>query len=178
MNSRTLVGSVRRTGTLDGREVIAMHKIWAIFTILLGSLAADLGADHWPNWRGPSASGVSREQGLPVRWSDSENIAWKAPLRGLGISSPIVWGDLVFVTSQAGNGVVRPGPAAGAERQPDGGRRAASRRRADERRWQSRLSRHRVRSRERSAAPGSSSCRRKGRFPRFTRNTISHRPVR
>ena len=87
-----------------------MHRMWAIFIILFGSLAADLGAEHWPRWRGPSASGVSPEQGLPLRWSDRENIAWKAPLRGLGISSPIVWGDLVFVTSQVGNGVVRPGP--------------------------------------------------------------------
>jgi outer membrane protein assembly factor BamB len=102
--------SVRRAGTRDGRAVIAMHRTWAILTILLGALAADLGADHWPRWRGPSASGVSPEQGLPLRWSESENIAWKAPLRGLGISSPIVWGDLVFVTSQVGNGVVRPGP--------------------------------------------------------------------
>jgi outer membrane protein assembly factor BamB len=75
-----------------------------------GLCGASLSAEDWPQWRGPSASGVSAERGLPTRWSDSENIAWKAPIRGLGISSPIVSGDLVFVTSQAGNGVVRPGP--------------------------------------------------------------------
>lgn len=67
-------------------------------------------AQHWPHWRGPAASGVSSEKGLPVRWSDAEGVAWKAPVRGLGISSPIVWGDLVFVTSQAGTGVARSGP--------------------------------------------------------------------
>ena len=87
-----------------------MRSIWGIIGIVTALFATDVGADHWPNWRGPTASGVSGEQGLPVRWSDSENIAWKAPLRGLGISSPIVWGELVIVTSQAGNGVVRPGP--------------------------------------------------------------------
>lgn len=84
--------------------------IWLIVLGLAGLPAATLGAEDWPHWRGPSASGVSPERGLPTRWSDTENIAWKAPIRGLGISSPIVSRDLVFVTSQAGTGTVRPGP--------------------------------------------------------------------
>ncbi len=70
---------------------------------------AHLHADNWPHWRGPSATGVSAETGLPERWSDTENIAWKAPVRGLGISSPIVWGDAVFVTSQIGRSARRSG---------------------------------------------------------------------
>jgi outer membrane protein assembly factor BamB len=53
---------------------------------------------------------VTLENGLPVRWSETENVAWKASLKGLGVSSPIAWGDLVFVTSQTGSGTVRPGP--------------------------------------------------------------------
>lgn len=87
-----------------------MRRPLALAATVVTLLAVELGADHWPHWRGPSASGVSRESALPERWSDSENVAWKAPLRGLGISSPIVWGDLVIVTSQAGSGTVRPGP--------------------------------------------------------------------
>jgi outer membrane protein assembly factor BamB len=77
---------------------------------LVVSLSALVRADDWPHWRGPLISGVSSERGLPERWSDTENVAWKAPLDGLGISSPIVWRDRVFVTSQRGNGVVRQGP--------------------------------------------------------------------
>ena len=77
---------------------------------LLIGLSSGLEAQNWPNWRGPSASGVSTEQGLPIRWSETESVAWKARIRGLGISSPIVWGDRVFVTSQAGSGESRPGP--------------------------------------------------------------------
>src|SRR5207247_7688518 len=73
-------------------------------------VAVHLHAEDWPHWRGPDARGVSSESKLPVRWSDTENIAWKAPLPGIGISSPIVSGDLVIVTSQAGSGTVRPGP--------------------------------------------------------------------
>jgi outer membrane protein assembly factor BamB len=78
--------------------------------MLLASVVVGLSADQWPQWRGPSASGVTGEATLPVKWSDSENVAWKAPLTGLGISSPIVWNDVVVVTSQVGSGVVRSGP--------------------------------------------------------------------
>jgi outer membrane protein assembly factor BamB len=67
-------------------------------------------ADDWPHWRGPSGSGVSAETGLPVEWSAKAGVAWTAPIAGLGISSPIVWRDRVYVTSQIGSGVARPGP--------------------------------------------------------------------
>jgi outer membrane protein assembly factor BamB len=81
----------------------------ALSLLLLGSFAT-LHADDWPHWRGPDKSGISSERGLPEKWSDTENVAWKAKLAGLGISSPVVSGDLVFITSQLGNGEVRPGP--------------------------------------------------------------------
>jgi hypothetical protein len=71
---------------------------------LLIAMVTNVHAENWPNWRGPAASGVSSETGLPVTWSDGENIAWKAQFRGLGVSSPIVWSDRVFVTSQLGGG--------------------------------------------------------------------------
>ena len=86
-----------------------MYKLGWVGTLMV-LLASSVYADNWPNWRGPSGTGVSPETGLPARWSSTENIAWKAPVRGLGISSPIVWGDRVFVTSQVGRGVVQPGP--------------------------------------------------------------------
>ena len=69
-----------------------------------------ISAEDWPHWRGPAASGVSTETGLPTIWSDTENVAWKTSIRGLGISSPIVARDQVIVTSQHGTGEVRPGP--------------------------------------------------------------------
>ena len=68
-----------------------------------------LHADNWPQWRGPSGTGVSSETALPESWSDKDHIAWRSPVRGVGISSPIVWGDLVVVTSQIGRGTRRPG---------------------------------------------------------------------
>ena len=70
---------------------------------------ATVGAADWPNWRGPAGSGIADERNLPERWSATENVAWKADLGGQGVSSPIVSGDRVFVTSQIGSGVRKPG---------------------------------------------------------------------
>lgn len=55
----------------------------------------------WPSFRGPQASGVADNQGIPDRWSgkDGTNVLWKTPIPGLAHSSPIVWGDKIFVTS-------------------------------------------------------------------------------
>jgi len=58
-------------------------------------------AGSWPSFRGPQASGVANGQRLPERWdaTTGEGILWRAPLPGLGHSSPIVWGDRVYVTT-------------------------------------------------------------------------------
>jgi outer membrane protein assembly factor BamB len=53
----------------------------------------------WPRWRGPNADGVADGRKLPTRWSKTENSRWSAPLPGWGTSSPVVYGDRVFVTS-------------------------------------------------------------------------------
>jgi outer membrane protein assembly factor BamB len=75
-------------------------RFLAFISICLASCAAS--AQDWPQWRGPSSQGVSPETNLPTAWSPSHNLAWKVPLAGLGTSSPIVWRDLVIVTSQIG----------------------------------------------------------------------------
>ena len=58
-------------------------------------------AANWPAWRGPLGTGVSSEQRLPLHWSTNENILWRTPLPEPGNSTPIVWGDRVFVTQAA-----------------------------------------------------------------------------
>src|SRR5688572_13171272 len=54
---------------------------------------------NWPQWRGPLANGVAPHANPPVHWSETNNLRWKLPLPGQGHSSPIVFGDLVFLTS-------------------------------------------------------------------------------
>jgi outer membrane protein assembly factor BamB len=67
-----------------------------LWILLLG---AALAPDHWPQFRGPDASGVAEDKRLPERWSETENVAWKTAIPGVGWSSPVVWGDRIFVTS-------------------------------------------------------------------------------
>ena len=54
----------------------------------------------WPRWRGPNADGVADNRNLPVKWSQTENIRWSVKLPGWGTSSPVVYGNRAFVTSQ------------------------------------------------------------------------------
>ena len=55
-------------------------------------------AENWPGWRGPRGDGTCAEKGLPTTWSTTENVAWKIALPERGNSTPVVWGDRVFVT--------------------------------------------------------------------------------
>ncbi|NNE92846.1 MAG: PQQ-binding-like beta-propeller repeat protein [Verrucomicrobiales bacterium] len=63
-----------------------------------------LQAENWPRFRGPNGSGKSRATGVPLEWSESKNLKWKYDLPGPGSSSPIIWGDKVFVTCYSGYG--------------------------------------------------------------------------
>ena len=74
----------------------------------VGLLGVAARAD-WPNWRGPNATGIAPDGTLPTRWSATENVAWKARIAGAGVSTPIVSGDRVYVTSQIGAGIRREG---------------------------------------------------------------------
>jgi len=62
------------------------------------------GQDYWPNWRGPSGMGLVEDEDYPDTWSDSENVLWKAPVPGIGHSSPIVWQDRIFLTTSYEDG--------------------------------------------------------------------------
>jgi outer membrane protein assembly factor BamB len=92
-------------------------------------------ADHWPGWRGPQGRGITTDH-APLTWSETEHIAWRTALPGVGRSSPIIWDQFVFVTTGveadlsrriiavdretgklAWNVVVHTGPAGQAHRQ-------------------------------------------------------------
>jgi outer membrane protein assembly factor BamB len=57
------------------------------------------GAKYWPRWRGPSGQGLATGSGYPDTWSATQNVLWKTAVPGSGNSSPIVWGDRVFLTT-------------------------------------------------------------------------------
>lgn len=74
------------------------------FLLLTGLATA--AANPWPAWRG-DGTGVSTETNLPTAWSETENVAWRTPLPGAGNSSPIIWGNRVFVTAALNEGATR-----------------------------------------------------------------------
>ena len=63
---------------------------------------------QWGQWRGPLGTGVAPHGNPPLEWSETKNVKWKIELPGLGHSSPIVWGELVFVTAAEGVGARKP----------------------------------------------------------------------
>src|SRR5439155_5347450 len=104
------------------RKAIPMHLLTGtlIGTCLLGAaVGATRGkveAQHsWPQWRGPLGTGVAPHAQPPIEWSETKHIRWKVALPGKGHSTPIVWGEHVFLTTAIPYGeavkprFVRPG---------------------------------------------------------------------
>jgi outer membrane protein assembly factor BamB len=78
--------------------------------LLTATVASDgAGERFWPQWRGPYATGVSRHATPPVEWSETKNVRWKVEIPGRGSSSPVVWGDRLFLLSAVPVGVEAPG---------------------------------------------------------------------
>lgn len=74
-----------------------MYKPILHAVILIALSCTVVQADNWPQWRGPELKGTSLEKGLPSRWSTTENIAWRLELPGWSGSTPIIWGERVFL---------------------------------------------------------------------------------
>jgi outer membrane protein assembly factor BamB len=64
---------------------------------LLLAAVVPLRAENWPQWRGPGRNGISSEKGLPVKWSRTENVAWTLAMPAFSGSTPIVWGNRIFL---------------------------------------------------------------------------------
>jgi outer membrane protein assembly factor BamB len=84
----------------------ARFSIPVLASVLLVFTAAPThGADaNWPQFRGSKSRGISDNRNLPEKWSATENVEWKTDLPGRGWSSPIVWGDRLFVTTVVNTG--------------------------------------------------------------------------
>jgi outer membrane protein assembly factor BamB len=82
-----------------------LFRIFVICQLLAFSTASDAAdgvADsnrYWPQWRGPLGTGVAKDAKPPVEWSENKNIRWKTELPGNGHSTPIIWGDRIFLTA-------------------------------------------------------------------------------
>ena len=65
-----------------------------------------LGAEeaNWPEFRGPQGNGISTSTNLPLRWSEEQNVKWSTPIHGKGWSSPVIWGQQVWLTTATADG--------------------------------------------------------------------------
>jgi len=70
-------------------------RVLGLLMVMFG--AGVLSAQQWPQWRGPMMTGEASEGNPPVRWSETENIAWKTAIPGAGHATPVVWGHRIFV---------------------------------------------------------------------------------
>jgi outer membrane protein assembly factor BamB len=80
--------------------------LFCVAALIVSASAARAG--DWPGWRGPHGDGTSDEKSVPVKWSATDNVAWKTPIPGKGHSSPIVCGDRVFLTTCLEQDAKRP----------------------------------------------------------------------
>ena len=70
-----------------------------LLVLLLTSCPLLYGADNWPQFRGPAGTGHSDARGLPLHWSETQNVVWKIPIHDRGWSSPVIYGKQIWLTS-------------------------------------------------------------------------------
>lgn len=81
---------------------------WAAMGLIATAAPDQAPAENWHQWRGPTNNGVSPTAKPPLRWGEAHNLKWKIKLEGHGSSSPIVWGNKVFVTTAINTGKIDP----------------------------------------------------------------------
>src|SRR4051812_17855375 len=86
---------------------MSFPRFAALCALLVAVTRADARADNWPAGRGPPGRGHTAETNLPTKWSATENVRWKIDLPDAGNSTPIVWGDKIFLTQATQNGKKR-----------------------------------------------------------------------
>jgi outer membrane protein assembly factor BamB len=84
-----------------------MRITLALLLCFFAPHARSFAAENWPEFRGPRGDGTSTATGLPVTWSESEHVTWKTAIHGKAWSSPVIWGDQVWMTTATENGQQR-----------------------------------------------------------------------
>ena len=81
------------------QSLVTVASVFILFALFIPPLTAE----EWPQWRGPMLNGTSSEKNLPIRWSTTENVTWKLAMPERSGSTPIVWGDYVFLNVGEGS---------------------------------------------------------------------------
>jgi len=81
-----------------------MTRLTIAFFLLLIGFSNIARGENWPQFRGPNGDGVAGEASLATTWSETENVKWKTEIHGMGWSSPVVWGDQIWMTTATEDG--------------------------------------------------------------------------
>jgi outer membrane protein assembly factor BamB len=85
-----------------------VSSLFLVVSMMFSSIQAAGASDtgNWPDWRGPTGQGHSDATGLPLHWSETKNIVWKTPIHDLGYSTPVVWGNQIWLTTATVKGTI------------------------------------------------------------------------
>ena len=85
---------------------MAVTFVYLVVAMMLVSVQATQARTdgNWPDWRGPTTQGHSDATGLPLHWSETQNIVWKTAVHDLGYSTPVVWGNQIWITTATSKG--------------------------------------------------------------------------
>lgn len=82
------------------QSVIVRLTVIVVWLVAIGISSIAAVDAHWPQWRGPNGTGAATVDATPpTTWTDTENVAWKTAIPGRGHSTPIIWGDRIFLTT-------------------------------------------------------------------------------
>src|SRR2546421_10012397 len=93
--SRTCRRGFLQAGAL-GMRGMSLAGFLLVVTVISHAAALVRGESNWPGWRGPQQNGHTTETNVPIKWS-SADVLWKTSLPGVGQSSPIIWGERIFL---------------------------------------------------------------------------------
>lgn len=97
--SRCVPRDETAVGKTDSRTACLTAALLLVCVMVTTRATAD-----WPQFRGPDGQGHSSLEGIPLRWSEDEAVAWKTPIPGEGWSSPVIWGSQIWMTSSSEKG--------------------------------------------------------------------------
>src|SRR5438552_4195069 len=101
--------TIRTSAVKVARLRLRFLPAFTVCFLLIASVSAD---NNWPQWRGPNGNGTSDSTSLPITWNPQtgENVAWKVELPSWSGSTPVIWGDNIFLTSPSKSDGSAPPP--------------------------------------------------------------------